>query len=285
MKYYNLISNSKYIVCSFFRELIDVYDVDDKKFLCQLNTKFEFGGNRLSISRTGDYLACAGYNNGISLHHLSNGEKLWHKSKIKSIQSIFISTSSLVVHTERNKLFILNIANGDEVALIDNVYDIYITQIENCFLIRTKKELKMACINNGVFLDDFVVKNLDYNDIHFVTFYDGKLLVSCSFDILKAFSSNSILIWESNLPKGFLINSFFSGISEREIHFFAGFNSGTHFDNYFISANIDSGVITRKLVLPKEVVSIAYNDSKREIICSDGTLFSLNNIELTTKFY
>ena len=281
--YYTVVANSEIALFSFFEKVIDVYDLNTLKKLNRIYTKYEFDGNRLAINRMNNRFCSAGYNNGIALYELNSGKEIWANKTIKNIQSVFLAEKYAFVYNDLQELHILFISSGICKHCLEDIEDIYTTDVEGRYIIKRSSTLELLEMRDGMMHVSAISAPKVNSSIHIAALFKESLIISYLHQSLMCYSLNGNLLWKSDIGKGYVLNSISMNKAKSELCCFASYNTNVRQKDFVIHVAFQTGKVVNSFMLDENVIDIVPIESKGLIICSNGAILDLKSGEFLSQ--
>jgi len=244
-----MVASDKIIAKATDEYIIDIYDLKDNKFLRSLNTIYDSGGDRITISNDSKIIVVGSYYDGVEAFNIETGEKLWANKKIKQVQKICISLDDETIYilTENNKLIFLKFDTG-EIFLNYNTITNFFYSFTGTLIIQKKNKILVS--NNDVFNAIFEIEGYLLD----VFSTNNNSLISEAYKNLKLVDNRTQkVIWSSDLPPGYAIHKIFK-VSEFAIVALGKYSLPSEVENYLLKINFITGLVENKIKLNSESI-------------------------------
>jgi hypothetical protein len=120
-----------------FEKKVQIWNLANAELISELDTVFEFGGHRLTLSPTGEYCVAAsfhaGQNGGVVCYETRSGRIIWHRADLRQVQGVRFSAANEAIwcNVEGKPVLSLDINTGltlGSLRTICNVFDSPFTQ-------------------------------------------------------------------------------------------------------------------------------------------------------------
>ncbi len=129
--------NGRFFIAAAFEKQVMVFNAESAEKLGEYNTHFEFGGQRISITNSGEYFASAAYGRyGVSLYETATGNCLWTNKEIKRIQCIYFSDDDKILNVVNadDSLFMVSTADGTIIEKRSRISKLYVSGCGKVYL-------------------------------------------------------------------------------------------------------------------------------------------------------
>jgi WD40 repeat protein len=263
-----------------FEKRVQIWDLTSG-FVRVIETDFEFGGRRLSISSSGKYLTVGSYNkNRITTYSIDTGEVLWTRSDIKKcqrVQHFGDKSESVFVTSDKQAPQIISADKGETIQKINGVQGLWEVGIENQIVIEKHDRI------NLVDQDFKTTKTLPKRTFAILdtTYTSDKIFVSYSGGPLESIDLVSFeTIWITK-PKGHFLNTGFNSIEKKVIGVRWEYEKGS---NKFLSVlNHASGTLENEFDIG-DIVGHSFLKEGKYLLTSTGKLISTVNGKTVKEF-
>lgn len=120
---------------------MQIWNVETKRRITELNTTLDFGGDRLAISRDGRHCGVGAYHtHGVALYETKDGTEVWRRKDRKKVQCIRISKDdkSVLCGFSDKDFEILNLESGKSELTLQGVDDVFESVYDDVLVIDGK---------------------------------------------------------------------------------------------------------------------------------------------------
>ncbi len=131
-------------VTSKHKAIYTVYDTETQMVKGRFVAQNDVEESRFDVADNGNFAVCSAYTRqGVSLINVDTGEVLWTQKKVKYISSVSFHKEKVVVHSQYNGIYFLNIHDGE---IYDHKYDkeIYFNPYGKDILLEEKNIAKIG---------------------------------------------------------------------------------------------------------------------------------------------
>ena len=114
-----------------FEKKVQIWNLANAELVSELDTVFEFGGHRLTLSPTGEYCVAArfraGQNGGVVCYETGSGRKIWHRADLRRVQGVRFSAANEAIwcEVEGKPVLSLDINTGLTLGSLRTVCDVF----------------------------------------------------------------------------------------------------------------------------------------------------------------
>jgi WD40 repeat protein len=253
-----------------FEKRMQIWDLDSG-LLRVIETDFDFGGRRLSISPSGKYLTVGSYNkNSITTYSVDTGEILWTRKDLKkcgTVQHFDFDTELVFVTLERQATHILSSATGETIQKITGAQGLWGLGSQTQVIIEKHDRI------NLVDKDFKTVKTSPKRTFAILdsSFSIDKLFVSYSAGPLESIDLESFVPTWTNKPVGHFLDTVFNSSDNKVIGIRWEYEKGS---NKFLSVlNSSTGNIENEFDLG-DIVEHSFLKQGKYLLTSTGKLIS-----------
>jgi WD40 repeat protein len=253
-----------------FEKRVQIWDLNSG-LLRVIETDFDFGGKRLSISASGKYLAIGSYNkNSITTYSVDTGKILWTRKDLKkcgTVQHFDFDTELVFVTLERQATHILSSDTGETIQKITGAQGLWglgsqaqvvIEKHDRINLVDKEfKTVKTSPKKTFAILDS--------------SFSIDKLFVSYSAGPLESIDLGRFEQTWTNKPVGHFLDTAFNSLNNKVIGIRWEYEKGSH--KFLSVLNFSTGNIENEFDLG-DIVEHSFLKQGKYLLTSTGKLIS-----------
>lgn len=263
-----------------FKKRVQIWDLDSG-LLRVIETDFDFGGRRLSISASGKYLTAGSYNkSSIATYSVDTGEILWTRKDLKkcgTVQHFDFDTELVFVTLERQATHILSSDTGATIQKITGAQGLWGLGSQDQVVIEKHDRINLVDKHFKTVKTSpkktFAILDSSYStDKVFVSYSAGPLE---SIDLMSFEST-----W-TNKPVGHFLDIGFNSLTNKVIGIRWEYEKGS---NKFLSVlNYSTGNIENEFDLG-DVVEHSFLKQGKYLLTSTGKLISTTDGKTIKEF-
>ena len=114
-----------------FEKKVQIWNLANAALVSELDTVFQFGGHRLTLSPTGEYCVAArfraGQNGGVVCYETRSGRKIWHRADLRRVQGVRFSAANEAIwcQVEGQAVLSLDINTGLTIGSLRTICDVF----------------------------------------------------------------------------------------------------------------------------------------------------------------
>ncbi len=122
---------SPIVAAALFEKKVQIWNFANAELVSELDTVFQFGGRRLTLSPTGEYCVAArfraGQNGGVVCYETRSGRKIWHRSDLRRVQGVKFSAANEAIwcEVEGQPVLSLDINTGLTLGSMRTICDVF----------------------------------------------------------------------------------------------------------------------------------------------------------------
>jgi WD40 repeat protein len=263
-----------------FKKRVQIWDLTSG-LLRVMDTDYDFGGRRLSISASGKYLTVGSYNkSGITTYSVDTGEILWKRDDLKksgTVQHFEFEKEFVYVTLERQATHILSSDTGETIQKIAGAQEVWALGNKTSVVIEKHDRINLVD-NNFKTVKNSPKKTFAILDSSFST---DKIFVSYSAGPLESIDLTTFKpIWTNN-PIGHFLDVGFNPLNNKVTGVRWEYEKGS---NKFLSIlNHETGNIEKEFDLG-EIVEHSFLKQGKYLLTSTGRLISTTNGKTIKEF-
>ena len=124
-----------------FERYVQIWNVESQRRIAHFETTLDFGGNRLAITRDGQYCAVGAYRiHGIALYETKDGMEVWRRKDLKKVHTIRASLDGqhLLCGFEGKSFELLNLKTGRSKPSMRGVKDVFESVYDDLMIVDRK---------------------------------------------------------------------------------------------------------------------------------------------------
>ncbi len=123
--------SSPIAAAALFEKKVQIWNFGNAELVSELDTVFQFGGHRLTLSPTGEHCVAArfraGQNGGVACYETRSGRKIWHRADLRRVQGVRFSAANETIwcEVEGQSVLSLDINTGLTLGSLRTICDVF----------------------------------------------------------------------------------------------------------------------------------------------------------------
>lgn len=263
--------------------IVHVWDLNSSSKLCQFESVFETGGQRLAVSENGKICAAGAYHrNGIAMYDTHTGNMIWERRDLKKVQRLKFSRyyqNNLLANFDRISCHVLDKDTGETKALLKAVRGVTESPFERVHLLIKARVADIIDFDNQQLIGRIRPTSFAILDSIFTT--DSIVLSEAGGATYCYSTKDAKLIWRYVPEKGSHILSLAYCQETKEVlGMLWSYEKGG--DHHLVALNKNSGEISRKCLIPGTLASTSFCLKGTRLITSIGDVFNTSDGQVTS---
>ena len=279
-QYYNItdVQTSGYsnnVIISWSNGTVNVFDIKEKKVLCDVDVSYDSGGRRMAISNNGQCFAIASYDKAkVALFNSKNGNILWENNDNKKAQSICFSNKNdnVVVCFDGKPCTIYDKVSGKPIKYFKAVKGLFDNKNINSFLLNKTRKCEIVNANN-----DEVIGKIKYSSFALLDclFEEAFIVLSEANGPISCYNPDCSLRWKIDKPNEHAL--ILALIAENNEIIALDFNTLSGYGS-IIKIRLDNGEIIDEINLQGIAIGNGcFNLSLKLLFASSGQVISMDH--------